>query len=144
MEEVLSDLARYDWKIVTDNKLHSIELQKASGYDMSILGEIPHSARAGFFGGKGKETELNGFSYSFIFKNYNQASQFAERLLSYLRSQGVDLPDPSKSSNEVSAKYGNTKIVVKTPEKGYSFMSLNIEYWGGYWSNGEWKTGWIE
>ena len=144
MEQILSDLANYDWKIVTDNKLHSIELQKAGGYDMTILGEIPHSARSHFFGVKGNETELYSFSYAFIFKNHKQASQFAERLLSFLRAEGVELPDTSKYSNEVSAKYGNTLIEVKTPEKGQSYMSLNIGYWGGYWSNGEWRSGWIE
>ena len=144
MEQILSDLANYDWKIVADNKYHSIELQKAGGYDMTILGEIPHAARANFFGVKGNETELYGFSYSFIFKNHKQASQFAERLLSFLRAEGVELPDTIKYSNEVSAKYGNTLVTVKAPEKGQSYMSLNIDYWGGYWSNGEWKNGWID
>ena len=145
MEQILSDLKGYDWKVSVDNKLKSVELNGKDGYDMTILGVVPSWARAGFFGDDQKGTELYSFHYSFIFKNHKEAVQFSDKLIAFLRAEGIDIPSPTNITTEVSAMYGKSKIEVKTPEKGQSYLSLYINYWDGYYaSDGKWTVGWIE
>ncbi|MBR0223641.1 MAG: hypothetical protein IJL93_05125 [Bacteroidales bacterium] len=141
-KQILSDLSKYGWK-VTD-RYGSFKVDKAGGYDLAILGEIPYDAGASFFGGDDQPGELYGFYYTFLFKTSKQAKQFTEKMISYLRSEGVEIPDPSKYSDEVSAMHGSSKIELTLPQKRSTYVFLYVYYWGGHYKDGKWETGWIE
>jgi hypothetical protein len=141
-KQILSDLSSYGWKVTERNGV--LVVDKAGGYDMAILGEIPYDAGASFFNRDDRPGELYGFYYSFVFKTAKQAKQFAERMISYLRSEGVEVPEPSKHLNEVSAMYGSSIVELKLPKKGNTYMSLYVYYWGGHYKDGKWETGWVE
>ncbi len=141
-KQILSDLSSYGWKVTERNGV--LVVDKTGGYDMAILGEIPYDAGASFFNRDDRPGELYGFYYSFVFKTAKQAKQFAERMISYLRSEGVEVPEPSKHSNEVSAMYGSSIVELKLPKKGNTYMSLYVYYWGGHYKDGKWETGWVE
>jgi hypothetical protein len=148
MDQILSELSRYGWKTKTDKKISSIQtielnnLLDKSGYDLSVLGVIPFSVTAWFReGGK----ELSSMWYSISSKNHKEALRFCDRLISSLRSEGVNLPEPTKYATEVSAKYGKSIVRVKFPSKGSTVSFLQIDYWSSYWSSdGQWVTGWVE
>ena len=148
MDQILSDLSRYGWKTKIDNEFsfsYTIELDNIldkSGYDLSVLGVVPFSVTARFReGGK----ELSSMSYSLSSKNHKEAREFCDRLISYLRSAGVDFPEPSKHASEVSAKYGKSIVRIKFPGKGSTVTFLDIDYWSYYWSSdGQWVSGWVE
>lgn len=148
MDQILSDLSRYGWKTKIDNEFsfsYTIELDNIldkSGYDLSVLGVVPFSVTARFReGGK----ELSSMSYSLSSKNHKEAREFCDRLISYLRSAGVDFPEPSKHASEVSAKYGKSIVRIKFPGKGSIVSFLDINYWSYYWSSdGQWVSGWVE
>ncbi|MBQ8060647.1 MAG: hypothetical protein IJ205_01705 [Bacteroidales bacterium] len=148
MDQILSDLSKYGWKTKTDNKLlssNTIELdnlQDKSGYDLSVLGTVPFSVTA-WFRESGKE--LSSMWYYFPAKNHKEALQFCGRLISFLRSGGVDFPESSNNATEVSAKYGKSIVRVKFPGKGSTASLLQIDYWSSYRSSdGKWVTGWVE
>lgn len=141
-KQILSDLSKYGWK-VTD-RYGGFMVDKAGGYDLAILGEIPYDAGASFFGGDDHPGELYGFYYTFLFKTSKQAKQFTEKMISYLRSEGVEIPDPSNYSDEVSAMHGSSKIELKLPQKRSTYVSLYVYYWGGHYKDGKWEIDWIE
>ena len=145
---ILSDLSRYGWKTKIDNEFsfsYTIELDNIldkSGYDLSVLGVVPFSVTARF---REDGKELSSMSYSLSSKNHKEAREFCDRLISYLRSAGVDFPEPSKHASEVSAKYGKSIVRIKFPGKGSTVSFLDINYWSYYWySDGQWGSGWVE
>ena len=128
MDQILSELSRYGWKTITDKKISSsytIKLDNKSGYDLSILGVIPFSVMA-WFSDSGKE--LSSMWYSLSLKNHKETLRFCDRLISSLRSEGVNLPEPTKYATEVSAKYGKSIVRVKFPSKGSTVSFLQIDY----------------
>ena len=148
MDQILSDLSRYGWKTKIDNEFsfsYTIELDNIldkSGYDLSVLGVVPFSVTARF---REDGKELSSMSYSLSSKNHKEAREFCDRLISYLRSAGVDFPEPSKHASEVSAKYGKSIVRIKFPGKGSTVTFLDIDYWSYYWSSdGQWVSGWVE
>ena len=148
MDQILSDLSRYGWKTKIDNEFsfsYTIELDNIldkSGYDLSVLGVVPFSVTARF---REDGKELSSMSYSLSSKNHKEAREFCDRLISYLRSAGVDFPEPSKHASEVSAKYGKSIVRIKFPGKGSTVSFLDINYWSYYWSSdGQWVSGWVE
>lgn len=148
MDQILSDLSRYGWKTKIDNEFsfsYTIELDNIldkSGYDLSVLGVVPFSVTARF---REDGKELSSMSYSLSSKNHKEAREFCDRLISYLRSAGVDFPEPSKHASEVSAKYGKSIVRIKFPGKGSTVSFLDIDYWSYYWSSdGQWVSGWVE
>lgn len=148
MDQILSDLSRYGWKTKIDNEFsfsYTIELDNIldkSGYDLSVLGVVPFSVTARF---REDGKELSSMSYSLSSKNHKEAREFCDRLISYLRSAGVDFPEPSKHASEVSAKYGKSIVRIKFPGKSSTVSFLDIDYWSYYWSSdGQWVSGWVE
>ena len=147
MDQILSDLSRFEWKTKTESEFsysYTINLdniQDNSGYDLNVLGVTPFSVTAWF---RENGNELSSMWYYFPAKNNKEARLFCERLISSLRSAGVDFREPDKHTTEVSARYGKSIVRIKFPGKGSTTSLLEIDYWSSFWSpDNQWVTGWV-